>query len=148
MSRNLIRIVLAAAFGVFLAGVPILAHHSFEAEFDRSKPVKVTGAVKKVEWQNPHSWFYLDVKDANGAVKQWAFEIAAPNVLRRFDENTREYFLANQGKLMSVAASPAKNGTNTGAADKVKFADGRIMAMGSKRYHGNLDSEQILKNLK
>ena len=139
---------LLAAFCLSSAAPVVVAHHSFEAEFDANKLLTFTGVMTKLEWQNPHSWFYLDVKDANGAVKQWAFEIAAPNVLRRFDENTREYFLANQGKLMSVAASPAKNGTNTGAADKVKFADGRIMAMGSKRYHGNLDSEQILKNLK
>ena len=130
------------------AALPVLAHHSFEAEFDGSKLLTFTGVLTKLEWQNPHGWFYLDVKDAKGAATSWAFEIAAPNVLRRFDENTREYFLANQGKVMSVAASPAKNGTNKAAADKVRFVDGRIMAMGSKRYHGDLDSEQILKNIK
>lgn len=139
---------LLALFCLSLTVLPILAHHSFEAEFDPNKLLTFTGVMTKLEWQNPHGWFYLDVKDANGRVRQWAFEIAAPNVLRRFDGNTRAYFLANQGKVMSVAASPARNGTNRAAADKVKFVDGRIMAMGSKRYHGNLDSEQILKNLK
>jgi len=133
---------------VAFAAVPVLAHHSFEAEFDGSKLLTFTGVLTKLEWQNPHGWFYLDVKDDKGELTSWAFEIAAPNVLRRFDENTREYFLANRGKVMSVAASPAKNGTNKAAADKVRFVDGRIMAMGSKRYHGELDSEQILKNIR
>jgi hypothetical protein len=139
---------LLALFCLLSAALPVLAHHSFEAEFDGSKLLTFTGVLTKLEWQNPHGWFYLDVKDEKGAVRNWAFEIAAPNVLRRFDENIRQYFLTNQGKVMSVAASPAKSGTNRAAADKVKFADGRIMAMGSKRYHGDLDSEQILKSLK
>jgi hypothetical protein len=130
------------------AALPVVAHHSFVAEFDANKLLTFTGVMTKLEWQNPHSWFFVDVKDANGTVTRWAFEIASPNVLRRFDENTREYFLANQGKAMSVAASPARDGTNRAAADRVKFVDGRIMAMGSKRYLGDLDSEQILKNLK
>ena len=135
---------------LFLSSValPLLAHHSFEAEFNGDKLLTFTGVLTKLEWQNPHGWFYLDVKDDKGNVTNWAFEIAAPNVLVRFDENIRRYFLENQGKPMSVAASPARNGTNKGAADKVKFVDGRIMPMGSKRYHGDLDSEQILKALK
>ncbi len=126
--------VLLALICVLFAALPVLAHHSFEAEFDGSKLLTFTGVLTKLEWQNPHGWFYLDVKDDKGAVTRWAF--------------TREYFLTNQGKVMSVAASPAKNGTNKAAADKIKFVDGRIMAMGSKRYHGELDSEQILKNIK
>jgi len=145
--RRLLGAVLALLCLSFSA-LPVLAHHSFEAEFDGGTLLTFTGVLTKLEWQNPHGWFYLDVKDEKGTVTTWAFEIAAPNVLRRFDENTRQYFLTNQGKVMSVAASPAKNGTNKAAADKVKFGDGRIMAMGSKRYHGDLDSEQILKTLK
>jgi len=145
--RHLASALLALAC-LSLASPPALAHHSFEAEFDGGKLATFTGVLTKLDWQNPHGWFYLDVKDDKGTVTSWAFEIAAPSVLRRFDENTRQYFLSNQGKVMSVAASPAKNGTNKAAADKVKFMDGRIMAMGSKRYHGDLDSDQILKNLK
>jgi hypothetical protein len=129
------------------AAIPVLAHHSFEAEFDGNKLLTFTGVMTKLEWQNPHGWFYVDVKDDKGTVTNWAFEIAAPNVLVRFDENIRQYFIANQGKAINLTASPAKNGSNKGAADKVKFFDGRIMAMGSKRYHGDLDSEQILKNI-
>jgi hypothetical protein len=131
-----------------LAALPTWAHHSFEAEFDGSKLLVFTGVLTKLDWQNPHGWFYLDVKDDRGRVTKWAFEIAGPNILRRYDENTREYFLANIGKAMSVAASPARSGANRAAADRVKFMDGRIMAMGSRRYHGELDPDQILKNIK
>jgi hypothetical protein len=142
-------------FGAFLAlsclsfaALPVLAHHSFEAEFDGDRLLTFTGVMTKLEWQNPHGWFYVDVKDDKGTVTNWAFEIAAPNVLVHFDENMRQYFVANQGKAITLTASPAKNGSNKAAADMVKFFDGRIMAMGSKRYHGDLDSEQILKNIK
>src|ERR1041384_8201371 len=123
MRRYVFRALLAVLFLSSVA-LPLLSHHSFESEFDGSKLLTFTGVLTKLEWQNPHGWFYLDVKDEKGAVRNWAFEIAAPNVLRRFDENIREYFLTNQGKVMSVAASPAKSGTNRAAADKVKFADG------------------------
>jgi hypothetical protein len=147
MRRHVLQALLAVLFLSSVA-LPVMAHHSFEAEFNGDKLLTFTGVLTKFEWQNPHGWFYLDVKDNKGNVTNWAFEIAAPNVLVHFDENIRRYFLENQGKLMSVAASPARNGTNKAAADKVKFMDGRIMAMGSKRYHGDLDSEQILKVLK
>ena len=102
--------VLLALICVLFASPPVLAHHSFEAEFDGSKLLTFTGVLTKLEWQNPHGWFYLDVKDDKGAVTKWAFEIAAPNVLRRFDENTREYFLANQGRVMSVAEVRRRTG--------------------------------------
>ncbi len=65
------------------AAVPVLSHHSFTAEYDGTKPVKVTGTVTKVEWTNPHIWFYVDVKDENGNVTSWAFSAAPPGVLQR-----------------------------------------------------------------
>jgi hypothetical protein len=145
--RQLFGALLALLCLSFVA-LPVLAHHSFEAEFDGDRLLTFTGVLTKLEWQNPHGWFYVDVKDDKGTVTNWAFEIAAPNVLVHFDENMRQYFVANQGKAITLTASPAKNGSNKAAADMVKFFDGRIMAMGSKRYHGDLDSEQILKNIK
>jgi len=75
--------VLGAVFVVTMAGLPALAHHSFAAEFDRSKPVTLTGTVTKVEWANPHARFYIDVKDETGKVNNWDFELASPNGLMR-----------------------------------------------------------------
>src|SRR6202161_1332625 len=68
---------------VFLMSIPMFAHHSFASEYDDSKPVKVTGVVTKVEWLNPHIWFYVDVKDEKGKVTNWAFSGGAPGQLMR-----------------------------------------------------------------
>src|SRR5438067_13782817 len=75
--------VLTAGFILVLAAVPARAHHSFAAEFDRSKPVTITGTVTKLEWANPHARFYIDAKDETGKVNNWDFELASPNGLMR-----------------------------------------------------------------
>ena len=62
---------------------PVVAHHAFAAEFDADKPVKLTGAVTKLDWTNPHAWIYVDVKDETGKVANWGFELASPNGLMR-----------------------------------------------------------------
>src|SRR3954452_18343067 len=88
--RGRMRLKTIAAFGVALAGLlvvaapPLLAHHSFAAEYDNSQPLKLTGAVTKVSWANPHVYFFIDVKDPQtGRVANWAFEMGAPAVLTR-----------------------------------------------------------------
>ena len=76
----------AAVLGALVAGVasrPASAHHSFAAEFDGANKVKVTGTVTKVQWRNPHTYFYVDVTDAKGEVHNWAMELGSPNVLTR-----------------------------------------------------------------
>ena len=72
------------AIGLFLsAGLPLIAHHAFQATFDADKPIKLTGTVTKIEWQNPHTWFYMDVKEANGSTTNWGMELGSPNLLIR-----------------------------------------------------------------
>jgi len=79
---NALRILIASA--VFLAGMPAFAHHAFASEYDMSKPVTLKGVVTKVTWENPHVWFFVDVKDQNtGAVQRWAFEAGTPSGMIR-----------------------------------------------------------------
>ena len=74
---------LIAGLGVLLAVAPAFAHHSFAAEYDSKKPVKLTGAVTKIDWSNPHVYFFIDVEDESGHVANWAFEMGPPNALLR-----------------------------------------------------------------
>ena len=139
---------LLLVFVLLISAAPTFSHHSFAAEFDGHKLITYTGVLTKLDWGNPHGFFYLDVKEGSGNVTKWAFEIASPNILRRSDEATRTYFLANMGKPMTTTACPAKNGSPRAATQYVRFADGRIAPMGPKTYQGELDSEQILRALK
>ena len=82
MKRNVLGFFVAACV-LSCAAAPALAHHSFAAEFDSNKPVTLTGTITKVEFQNPHIYFYIDVKDASGAVTNYAVEGGTPNQLRR-----------------------------------------------------------------
>src|SRR5712692_10941718 len=99
--------VLVAGLGLLAAAVPLLAHHSFAAEYDATKPIKLTGTVTKMEWMNPHARFYVDVKDESGKVTNWNFELGAIPVLlkqgwrkdslKAGDQVTVEGFLAKDG---------------------------------------------------
>jgi hypothetical protein len=111
-----------AILGLLLGTLPAVAHHSFAAEYDEKKPVKVTGIVKKVEWTNPHSRMYLDVKDATGKVTTWNFEFGSPNHLFRagWTRNT-----VKEGDQITVEGWAAKDGTNLAQTRQVTLADGR-----------------------
>jgi len=111
--------ILVAGVVVLLAAMPVLSHHSFYAEFDANKPVKLTGAVTKVEWENPHAWFYVDVKEDSGAVSNWGFELGSPNLLIRagWGKNSLKV-----GDVVTVEASRAKNGKNIANAKVVILA--------------------------
>ena len=76
-------LVLAAAFGLLLATAPLSAHHSFAAEYDDKKPIQLQGVVSRIDWENPHVYVYIDVKDDAGNVVNWALEGHPPNTLRR-----------------------------------------------------------------
>ena len=117
-----------AAFASLVAGVALLApvgalaHHSFAAEYDTKKPVSLKGTVTKVEWTNPHARFYLDVKDESGAVTNWNFELASPNVLTRNGWNRHTL---NVGDTVTVEGAQAKDGSQMANARTVTLADGK-----------------------
>jgi hypothetical protein len=116
------------AGGLMLAAVPMLAHHSFSAEYDRSKPIQLKGAVTKVEWMNPHARFYLDVKDDSGKVTNWEFELGSPNGLMRqgWTRNSLQV-----GAVVSVNGSRANDGSNLVNASSVAFDDGKKVFSGA-----------------
>jgi hypothetical protein len=110
---------------------PVWAHHAFTAAFDNSKSMTITGVLSRVEWQNPHVWFYVDVKGGDGSVANWGFETASPNHLRNQDPQLRQDFLSNIGKTMTVTGFPAKGSEHKASASSVKFASGKILKMGN-----------------
>jgi hypothetical protein len=104
------------------AATPVVAHHSFAAEYDGSKPVKVTGVVTKVEWTNPHIWFYVDVKDDRGRVTNWGFSGGPPGVLQRRGIGRDAMTI---GVVVVVEGFRARDGSNNASGGRVTFTDGR-----------------------
>jgi hypothetical protein len=119
---------LAAVFTSLVLASAAFAHHSFQAEYDANKPVNVSGTITKVEWTNPHARFYVDVKDANGKVTNWNFELASPNVLRRLGW-TKDFL--KPGDAVTVFGSRAKDDSDWANARSVTLSDGRKMQAGS-----------------
>jgi hypothetical protein len=123
-----------ASVVLLLAVKPMAAHHSFSAEFDVTKPVKVHGAVTKMEWVNPHSWIYVDVKDPDGKVTNWHFELGSPNAL--FREGWKKDSVP-VGLEVDILAYEAKNGGNVGNCRSVLLPNGKeLFSGGSSPFPG------------
>lgn len=118
----------AACLGLIVSVASALAHHSFAAEYDTSKSIKVTGVVTKMEWMNPHARFYVDVKEADGTVSTWNFELGAIPVLLK--QGWRKDAL-KPGDQVTVEGNRAKDESHTAAARVVLLPDGRRVFGGS-----------------
>lgn len=118
---------------IILGIIPVVAHHSFNAEYDFTKPVTLTGVVVKWELINPHGWITLDAKDADGAVTRWMIETGNPNALIR--AGWRKDSL-KPGDEVIVEGYRSKDGSNTVNGSSVRFPDGRRLLAGSSKDSG------------
>ena len=120
--------VLVTGVGLVVASAPGIAHHSFAAEYDATKPITLKGAVTKIEWTNPHARFYIDVKDDKGTVTNWNLELASPNVLVRQGWTRQSLKIGDE---ITVTGSSAKDGSKMANARNVTLAGGKRVFAGS-----------------
>lgn len=120
--------VLATSVSVLIAAAPAVAHHSFAAQYDNTKPVTLTGTVTKLEWMNPHARFYIDVKNDKGAVTNWEFELGNLNALIRAGWKRDSL---KSGDVVTVDGFLARDGSPLVNATTVIMSDGRKVFAGS-----------------
>ena len=137
MNRKTLVVILAAT-GMLAAAFPAWAHHSFSAEFDADKKVRLEGKVVRMEWTNPHSWLYLDVETPDGKVQHWAVEGGSPGVLLRAGWNRNSL---PEGTKIIVNGFQSKDGSFRANSRSIEFPDGRKLETGSS-YSTDKDKEK------
>lgn len=115
-------LLVAVATILLSAAAPLLAHHAFSAEFDQSKPIKMSGEITKLEWTNPHAWLFIAVKGSDGTVVPWRFEMGAPNALLRAGWSRSDI---KPGTAVTISGFLARAGGSVGNAFQVRLPDGR-----------------------
>jgi hypothetical protein len=137
MARKLTTTIAALSFA--LAGTVALAHHSFAAEFDVNKPIKLQGTVTRVQWINPHTWIHIEVKKADGTTEPWEIEAGTPNTLFRLGF-TRESLKV--GTLINVDGYAARDGSNRANGRDLTLSDGKKLFMGGPNISNEKGSGQ------
>lgn len=130
MARGIAALVITFVF--LASGLPVVAHHSFAAQYDRNKPIKLKGAITKLEWANPHIYFYVDVADAAGVTANWAIEGGAPSTLYRAGWRKDS---AKVGDVVTIDGFLARDGSKLVNMQSAVLADGRNLFVGTQTYY-------------
>jgi hypothetical protein len=127
LARAMTPLRVVCALVALLAAPSLQAHHSFASTFDRERPLTVTGVITKVNWGNPHIWFFIDVTNADGTTTNWGFETNPPGLMQRVGITKERLKL---GETITVDGFGTKDGSSNGAAQRIRFQDGRNVFAG------------------